>query len=408
MPASEISGRSIGAVIAAFVGSACNGMVLASVALSVFLSQIAADYHWTHAQVGGAATALFLGMAIGAPAFGHLIDRVGARAVLLPLTVSSGLILASISWIPGSLILFYAAHLALGISQPGAIAYSKLLSTWFERRRGLALTVSGLGVFVAQAGGPLIAGYIGSAAGWHSAYRTFASFELAIAFPILLLLFQERPVAADIRPSTSAAMSAGDPDRSMTLREAARRREFWLLIGAQAAGLFTFFAVSTHAVGIVAERGAASATAAWGLSAFAAGGLLGQPLTGYVLDRFMTPRAVLPFSTLALGCMVLLLAATDVPLIICLLGALGIGCGGQTSVAAYLTTRFFGVANYSKVYGSSFPILLALSAPAPALTGALYDANGSYAVVTMILAMVLVAPNLCIWLLPPYPRALNS
>ncbi len=399
----EITAESLAVASSTLVGAMCNGMMIASIAISVFIGQIATDNQWDRARIGGAVTLLYMGMAIGAPVFGRMVDQRGSRAVLLPLTAVSGLILASFSFTGRSLLLFYVAHLLLGVAQPGAVAYSKLLSTWFFRYRGVALATLGVGTFVAQVAVPPIARSLQNALGWHGAYRALALAELLIALPVLFTFFRERT-------STSAGVAAAQlqevrPDGApvINVREAISAETYWLLVGAQVAGLFAFMGTTTHAIGIMTERGVTPSMAVWGLSIFAAGGLVAQLLTGYLLDRFDTPRVIVPFALGSLASLVLLQVAHGEATVLAAIVLFGIGCGGQTSISSYFTTRYFGVRNFSTIYGSLFPILLLLGAPAPIVIGAIFDASGSYNLGLIALEVAIASSIVCFWYLGPYP-----
>jgi MFS family permease len=404
----EFTPRAVGVALSALVGSALNGMVLASVAISILIGQIATDHSWNAAEIGGAASFLFAGMAIGSLTLGRLIDARGARAVQLPLTLCSGLLLGSMSFTGASLPLFYGAHLLLGIANPGAITYNRLLSTWFFRNRGVALTMVGIGVFVAQALSPPAIRYLQTFVGWHETYRLLALGELCIAFPTLLLLFHERRGGAS--PTTASEIAEVRPDGAplITVPQAMMSGSYWLLIGCQAAGLFAFMGVSAHAVGILTNRGVPSSTAVWGLSMFALGGLLAQPLTGVLLDRTNTPRIIVPFAIASAMSLLLLAAMTTTTASLLSLLLFGVCCGGQTSVTSYMATRYFGVRNYSRIYGTLFPILLLLSAPAPAVIGMMLSYHRGYGIALVVMAISQAIPALFSYRLGSYPYPVKS
>lgn len=404
----EITPQSLAVVGASLIGTMCNGMTFASIAISVFIGQIAADYHWSRAQVGGATSLLFVGMAVGSFLFGRPIDRFGPRVVLLPLTLVSGLTLASFSFIGPVLPLFYAAHLVLGASQPGAIAYSKLLSSWFFRYRGIALTALGFGTFVANVAMPPIARSLQASLGWHGAYRALSLAELLIALPVLIAFFRERKSALPGAGTAEGHEVHQDGAPAIGVRRAMAGSTYWLLLGAQVGGVFAYIGTSTHAIGIMTERGVDPALAVWGLSIFAVGGMIAQIITGYLFDRFDTPRVMLPFAIGTLASLLLLQVARGDVVTLSALLLFGMGCGGLTSMSSYYTTRYFGVRNFGTIYGSLFPILLVLCAPSPIIIGAIFDATKSYGAGLLMIDAALVLAIVCFWLLRPYPYPVKA
>jgi MFS family permease len=401
--AREITPKSLAVAGSALIGTCFSGVTFASVCISVFLIQIASDYDWSRASIGGAVAVLRVGMALGAPMFGRVIDKHGARAVLLPMTLSSGILLITISFMGSSLILFYLAHFLLGLCQPGAVAYSKLLSTWFFRHRGIALTTLGFGTFAAKFAVPPIASEFGDLFGWHGAYRALALIELLVALPILFAFFRERKVTDSVTAVVQIREVRPDGAPKIGMRQAASSSTFWLLVGAEAAIFFAFMAISTHAVGILSERGISNAVAVWGLSIFAAGGLFAQVASGLLLDRFDTPRVPVPFSILALASIIMLYFAQNEALALASLFMFGLGSGALTTTTSYFTGRYFGVRNFSTIYGILFPTFLLLSAPAPVILGAIYDQTGSYDLGLMVIGGVILIGLYCLWRLKPYP-----
>ena len=402
---SEITPQSLAVVASTLVGSMFSGGLIAMTVIAVFMAPIARDYGWSHGAIGAATALLYLGMAISAPVFGKIVDRRGPRIVLLPLTLLSGLLLTSFSLIGASLWLFYAAYLLLGISQPGTVTHSKLISTWFFRHRGMALTAMGVGGFATQFALPPVARWLMQQIGWQHAYLAFGAAEVLIALPFLFMFFRERRApAGDILGSGIVSSAEVHPDGAphIGVWQAMRGRTYWLLVLAQVGTLFAFLGISTHGVEILRERGIDSATAVWGLSSFAFGGLIAQILTGYLLDKIDTPRVIAPFAMISFASLLSVQFGHSIPVILSSLFLFGFGCAACGPIT-YFTSRFFGVRNLSTIYGSLFPVTLLLAAPAPAVMGVIFDATHSYQV-AMVLADGAILLSIAFFLLlEPYP-----
>lgn len=399
---SEITPRSVLVLAAAFVSAAVSGFLVASTAITIFMDPISRDFAWSRAEIGGALSLLFLGMGVGAPVFGRVADRLGPRQVLLPLTILSGLLLSAFSIIGKSLSLFYAAYFALGVVTPGAVAYSKLISAWFFHRRGIALTAIGAGTALGSVTVPQVANLLLHQMGWQKAYLAFGIVELLVAFPILFFFFRERPTAMGAAGLVSNEVR---PDGApfIGMLEAFRSRTYWLLVAALMAGVFAQLGVTTHAIGILSEHGLDLTAATLGVSILAFGGFAASFATGFLLDRYDTPRVIAPFALLSLaGLALLFVSHKPIPVFAALL-LFGFGVGGLTSAISYFTSRYFGVRNFSSIYGLIMPILLLLSAPAPAVVGAIFDETGSYGLALLVTGGVLLASLGLLMALPPYP-----
>jgi sugar phosphate permease len=107
---------------------------------AVFLKPIADDFHLSRQTVSAAfGLSALIAACFAAPA-GYLVDRVGARTVLLPsltvaaLTFTLRAFLTPALWHIGVL---FALTGLFGLGA-GPVAYGRLVSTWFEARLGHA------------------------------------------------------------------------------------------------------------------------------------------------------------------------------------------------------------------------------------------------------------------------------
>nr|WP_265332419.1 MFS transporter [Pseudomonas aeruginosa] len=268
----------------------------------------------------------------------------------------------------------------LGLLTPGNIPYARILGGWFERRRGAAYGILGLGFGV---GGPL-ALYLGSACidafGWRATFLVYGLLEGLLALPLLYALFasDRRPAAGAAPASRRAARSDARPGLALGGLLADRRqpdprrvRRHWR-DGAWRAAV-------------------AGARPVAGSRHRRAGGAVGRH------DRFAT-GAGLPAGPLrhpahrlavrllaALGLLLLLLGGPPA----LLWGAvflIGLGAGGETGTTQYFVSRYFGLRHFSVIYGSIQPFTFAIAISLGAwLLGYFYDRAGSYAGSTLVL-----------------------
>jgi MFS family permease len=400
----ELTPRSVGVILSSMIGTMFSAQIMAMTVLAVFMARIAADYGWSRAAIGGAITALSAGVAVSCPCFGPVVDRLGPRRVLLPLVLVQGLLVASLGLVGRNLALFYAAYFLLGLSAPGAVAYSKLISAWFFRRRAIALTGLAVGVYASRMVGAPVAKRLMDTLGWQRVYWILAGAVLLISLPTLWAFFIER------KPSEAQATNELIPDGAPRIgpSEAIRGRAYWLLLGAQLGGTFASVGMYSHGAGIMIEHGVNVSVAAWGLSLMALGALAAQIMTGVLLDRFDTPRVILPFAVVSLASVLALRVAHWQPLTLALLLVFGVACGGQTSMTSYFTTRYFGVRNFSAIYGTFFPVLWLSTSPAAVVVGAFYDRTRSYDGAMLLLVAALTSAAIFFALLEAYPYPVKS
>lgn len=405
----EFHARSLAVVMVVMVAVALSGAQFAATSISVFLSDITSDYNWSRAQISGAVTMLYIGMAAAAPLFGILFDRYGPRTVMLPLTLVSGLIIASFAMTGASLILFYAAHLLLGIAQPGMVAYSKTISTWFARRRALALSAIAVGILISQISVPPLARLLLETLGWHQTYIVFGAIEIFVALPLLALFFHDRSAspAATANTSEEIVVRKAPSGDFISLKHVLTMPIYWHLVATQVCVAFCFLSITVHAVGILTERGVEPATAVWGLSTFAVGGLAAKLVIGLLLDSIDTPKVIAPFALISLLSLLVIQFGKGEVLGLSAMFAFGFGCIACGPMA-YLTTRYFGVASFSTIYGSTVPIMTLLGSGSPVLAGLIYDLTGSYDLMLTAANLAMFAGFILFLTLPRYPFSLKQ
>ena len=79
---------------------------------------------------------------------------------------------------------------------------------------------------------------------------------------------------------------------------------------------------------------------------------------------------------------------------------IGFGIGGETDVAPYLLSRYFGLRSISTLYGFTWTALGLSGAVGPVLMGRAFDATGSYESVLVQLALVTLGAGALMLALP--------
>lgn len=370
----------------------------------VFLGPITRDFHAGRGDVAFAYTLFSLIQAITVPFAGWLMDRFGARRVILPSMVLGVIVLLLAPVGSSNLFALYVVFGTLGLLVPGAgpVAFAKVTSQWFDRHRGLALGVMmlglGLGAFVM----PSLAHLLIANFGWRVAYAAVGAGILLVSTPLVMKFLNESPESLGLLPdgatSPSAASHAGpknDKDAGMTWREALRTRTFWLLLTSFALVAAATQACFTHMAAIVSDRGGNGQLAALASSLLGGGLLIGRTGSGYLLDRFFAPRvAAVIFAGAACGIALLGIVSSPGPAFVAAF-LIGLALGAEGDVMPYLTSRYFGLRCFGEICGMIFAGFSLAGGLGPYLMGAAFDANHSYAVPLQLFCVaVLVAAAL--------------
>src|SRR5687768_5780464 len=161
-------------------------------------------------------------VAVCSPPLGYLLDRYSPRRIIVPCLIIFGCAFASLSLLTPRLWHLYAIFFVLGVVGNGTaqMAYSRAVSSWFERRRGTALAVVMSGGAVGAMVLPPAAEALIQSVGWRLACVVLGAVVLVVGVPIVARFIRERPVG---RGPASVLEGA-------SVREGVTSRVFWILI----------------------------------------------------------------------------------------------------------------------------------------------------------------------------------
>ena len=354
------------------------------------LPEVTADLGWSRTQFNAAIAPRLWVQALASPLFGLLVVRVGARVVL----TASVLLMAIVGWglsdieSPTDLL---AWNLALGLVLVGVgdVTVAHVVSQWVQRSRALAL---GLVYTGSNLGGALVlmlVTRISEEAHWREAFLWTGVGGSLFLLPFAALFIRSP------RPGEGAAdagLEAETPDApaSLTLREAARTRSFWIL--GYLLFAYFFFATSAleHTVAWLMDQGVPRTEAAGVLGGAVFLGAVGKLGLGAVATR-LRPRPVLAINMGMVTTSALCLLATPLlgsPLPFALL--FGLSYAGRDVIFPLVLIDAFGVRHLAPIYGCLMLTLSVGGAGGPVLTAALRDQTGSYAP-AFVLAAALMA-----------------
>ncbi len=389
---------------AAFLGVACGASPVPFNVLPLVIGPIRAEYGWEFTAISAGVTIFGLIASLLAPVYGGLADRHGVRPVALLSLFGFGLVWAAFWFVPGTVAGWWAFWAALGLIGIGStpVTWSRAISTWFNRNRGLALGLMLLGTSLAAAFIPRLANAAIAEGGWRAAFPATALPALLLALPLGLLWVREpKP---EERPAGLA--DAGGRLIGMTIGEAARGRRFWLLLASILLIALAYGGAHIHIVQIVGFHGfTAPAAAANVLLCVSIGILAGRLIVGALFDRLWAPGIAFPALLLpAFACFLLMGTDTSLGIILAAAFLLGFAAGAESDVIAFLAARYFGMAHYGRIYGLLYMPFGIGSAISPILYGAVRDGTGNYdAMLTAAMVMFAAGGGLLL-LLGRYPE----
>ncbi|MCG6533749.1 MAG: MFS transporter, partial [Syntrophales bacterium LBB04] len=349
---------------------------------SVFLGPIAKDLHW---QRGAAGIAFSIVLIMGAPLgllIGKIIDRYGPQKIMALEVIfcSAAFLLAS------TMQELWHLYLSLGILEGCAFAGAYLIPTattarWFDKNRGLALSIVMSGSGLAYIIGPPLTVKLMEAYGWRD---TFLIYSAGVAMlGILPALVLRNPSAASLKreadsPAGPFTQEAAAP--LITLRSAACTSTLWMLIIIWLTQSFAQMMFVLHVVPLNVDKGIGLAVAAGAMSFYGLGLLGGRMVSGPLADRIGALTVVLGTMFLSSLGLLIVVAAHELPLLYGATFLFGLALAGADTAYVRALPDIVGTSAIGVLMGVFNLGWRIGGAVGPVLAGFLFDATHVYAI----------------------------
>lgn len=170
--------------------------------------------------------------------FGFLIDKIGARPIVIISSLClwiSFMILSKIqSYVP--FLIYFSVFAGIGAAGIGNAVIYTVIGKWFRAKRGMILSLSLVGSSLSVAAlQPVIQAAAESGVGWRSYWWGFSFLPLICLIPLAVLFLKREPADSGYTPFFSGHRflcdeENKDPVKSYTLGQAVRERSFRLIL----------------------------------------------------------------------------------------------------------------------------------------------------------------------------------
>ena len=343
--------------------------------LGVLAGPISAETGWSRSLVFFGFTIALLSMGVVSVWAGRLIDRRGARPVMV-----LGTLLVTLGLFALSTVRSEAAYLAvwafLGVGMRLVLydaAFAALVQVAPSRGR---LAISYLTLFGAFASTVfwVIGHYLNEALGWRQTLAAFAVIHLLVCLPLNWFGLAWREAGSrSVTPAEEARAARDGP------LLAGRARVMALALFAMVMSLngFVFGVVSVHLVPLLEATGLTAAAAVWvaSLKGFAQfGGRVVEIFFGSNLRAVTVARIAI--GVLPVSFVVLLFAGGDLRAILAFTLVMGAAQGVITIVRGAVPLALFGAKGYGAVLGLIATPVVVVNATAPTLFAMIVDRWG--------------------------------
>jgi MFS family permease len=350
----------------------------------IYLVELQRLNGWPPALISGASTLSFLLSNILATFTSEFVDRLGAkRLVLLGIAALAGsmamLASATMVW------QLYAAFIlmSMGWIGMGTVVTAALVSLWFVRRRGLAISLALTG---ASVGGvvvtPLLV-FLVERFGFAAAMLITAAITVAVLVPVALAWIGPRPqVKAGESRASLQPRSPSAPAKTSRM-QLMRSLAFWTIALPFALALVAQMGFIVHQIALLEPKvGHGGAALAVSVMTFMA--ITGRFGLGMVVDR-LDPRLVTAVSLVSQAAALLVIRQTDaVPIILAASAIFGFSVGNLITLPPLIIHREFSAASFVVVMGLSTAISGTVGALGPGLIGVIRGWSSDYAAALLV------------------------
>jgi len=444
-------------VLASLVGIMLCLSPLPYWALNVIGEELAKEFGWSRPTITAGYLYMTAGVLVSAPIAGMLVDKIGARKVLLPSIIALGLGTMSFALMTPDPRVFYFIFFVTAVLGTGTlpITWTKAIVNNFDRYRGLALgialTGTGLYGFIAT---PSIQFMIDNY-GWRAAYVSVGALPLLFSLPIAYILFRDEKEEESLKSVDGSGVGrllllglgfaaalfismqvvtslsgfvgvialmalfllaylilvymradTGNTELiGLSLRETMKDYRFWviffafLLLGAVVSGIIA------NSKFILLDKGYTAQNAThllFGAGVIGLSTLVGRILGGWLVDHFWAPLIAFIFMSLpAIGC-IILAGDMGIGMNVLALVLVGLAAGVEFDLMAYFVSRYFGMRSYALIYGLIYAAFGLGSGTSPIIFNILRGGDDDYANVLKIVAIGFVIGAIMLLFLGKY------
>jgi predicted MFS family arabinose efflux permease len=323
------------------------------------------------------------------------LSALGASTVVLALMVD-----------PWQLYLAYAL-MSLGWTGMGTVVIATVLNSWFEHRRGLALSLAFNG---ATCGGivlvPVLLALSGSI-GFRSAMLAATLTMVVLLLPVIVIFIGWPADDPRVSDGRRPAGGTGAP-ATRSRRELLRSATFWTMVLPFAIALLAQMGFIVHQVTFL-EPIVGRSAAGLAVTVMAAMAVVGRLSLGLVVDR-LDPRVASAASMTSQAAALFILLQSENPTVLLLCcAAYGFSIGNMITFPPLIIQREIGRGAFAAAMGLGTSISGIVSAFGPGIVGLTRSVTGNYTTAFALCVLLdLVAAGIVLWRPKPRGQRLRS
>ena len=363
-------------------------------AFGEFAGPLKEQFGWSQTQLNLSLAFSFIS-GLCAPFVGTLSDRIGIRPVMF-----GSILIIAIGFLMRPFIselwhwYLFSALVYTGFPGATVLPGGKMVGLWFPRTRGRMMGAVMAGNNFGGITMPPLAAAIIVVFNWQTAYVVFGVIMGALAVMALFVIVEdEKKVESEMKRTgrgDQAQIARAASQAGVTLKQALRNRNFWLVTVGLVAATFTYQGVLTQLRQHFEESGFTPAMATTAVSTIAGMGIFSKLAFGRASEKITARIAtILSIALQMVG--VLIIAQVDASHLLWLgIFVFGLGFGGLGALALLVVQEMFGMKEFGGIMGIMQVGMIASGTGAPMMAGAIHDSSGSFDSAFLIVAAIFV------------------
>ena len=392
------------------VAGAASGIQFANAAtaigvMTVFVLPMSEEFGWNRTEVAGA---ISLGSILGAalaPFSGRLVDRFGARVILVVggLVVAVGCLYLSMAQ---ALAGFYVAFTAVRIADQGLIQIGASVSVgkWFLRRRGRAVGLVFFGGSIGMIVMAPMVQFVIANWDWRTAWVVLSATMFCLGVIPAALFIRRQPEdmgltidGADTQTLASRRADARRDEPQVPLGAVIRTPAFWVILVSLFLASSAISGVGLHLVPHLTQQGLSPTAAVAAVSVMAIAGAAAALVCGVLAETLSVKLLLMLAYLLGAVSMWTLIHAdtlTETYLFAVMQGFLGTGVN---TLVPMMWASYYGRKSLGSIFGMSRAAQVFGFAVGPLVSAVVFDSTGSYRGAFIGLGLVAILASMLLW-----------
>ena len=355
----------------------------------VFFKAIAEDFGGSRLGVAIGLTVTNAVGAIAAPYVGRALDKYPLRNVMGIGALFMAFGFLGLSFVQNELQFYLVLGLFIGFgaSSMGNLATSKLVTNWFDKRRGTALGIAAAGVSLSGVIMPYISAELIENFGWRQGFLVYSAFTFLVVVPLIFRLVISRPEDVGLRPDGAMPIKFDDgtivppvekTPPKMRLLELFKEHNFRMIVLTFSLLFCSMSATLTHMIPRLTDFGYTLVEASLVMSLCAGFGVGGKLSFGWLSDRLSVRKVMAIVIFMQFTGQYLMFSSLDYLTFAVGASMFGYGVGGVVPMHGAVVGKTFGRDRFGAVLGLMRPAMFPIQILGVPFAGWIFDVTGSY------------------------------